>query len=420
MWTLLSTASLLTGLYPSQHKVTRGHQRLESEHRTLAQMLAQAGYATATWTANPWINAEIGFHRGFERFHQVGRVFSTAAVQKRPYLDLANRAYMKAQNWVGDKGGWLLTQKATHFLARAAGGEQPFFLLLFYMETHLPYHGGSYARAFLPAEQDVGTARRVDPLPTNYYVGQHEMDETSMTALRGLYDAEIARTDARLGQLVGALKRHGLYENTLLVVTADHGDNFGEHGLMGHDHCLYDTLLHVPLVVSCPALLKGGTVIDAQVQLHDLYPTCLELAGVPLDRAPGVWPYSLLPDRIAENPRPWTFAERYYPPRERLERLANAHPGFDPTPFLLDQQAIRANGHKYIRSSDGSHELYDLVLDPDEIRNLADRKTDVAARYAALIDERLGDLETAAAAPTYEVEADASMLEQLRGLGYIE
>jgi arylsulfatase A-like enzyme len=239
-------------------------------------MLAQSGYATATWTANPWINSEIGFNRGFERFQQVGRVFSPQAVKRRPYLDLANRAYMKAQNRIGDKGGWLLTQQAKRYLARAGASSsaRPFFLLLFYMETHLPYHGGSYAQAFLPADQDVRAARRVDPLPTNYYVGRRTMDAASMDALRGLYDAEIARTDARIGQLVSALKRHRLFENTLLVVTADHGDNFGEHGLLGHDHCLYDTLLRVPLVLSCPAWLEGGTVIDDQVQLHDLVPTC--------------------------------------------------------------------------------------------------------------------------------------------------
>jgi arylsulfatase A-like enzyme len=398
-------------------------------------MLSQAGYTTATWTANPWINEEIGFNRGFESFHQVGRVFSPQAVQKRPYLDLANRAYMRAQNQVGDKGGWLLTQQARRYIARASragasrarasgggasGDAKPFFLLLFYMETHLPYHGGTYARSFLPAGETVQAARRVDPLPTNYYLGQRTMDEASMAALRGLYDAEIARTDARIGQLVAALKRQGLYENTLLVVTADHGDNFGEHGLLGHDHCLYDTLLRVPLVLSYPALLDGGTVVDAQVQLHDLVPTCLELAGVPLDRAPGVWPYSLLPARIAEHPRPWTFAERYCPPRERLERLAQAHRGFDPTPFLRDQQAVRTAEFKYIRASDGSHELYDLAQDPDELHNLAERQPDLAARYAALIDERLGDLESAAGAPTHEIESDPSMLERLRGLGYIE
>jgi len=181
---------------------------------------------------------------------------------------------------------------------------------------------------------------------------------------RQLYAAEVAYQDQALGQLLRWLKQTGRYDDTLIIVVADHGESLGEHGLLNHLYGVYDPLIHVPLVMRGPGIGRGGQVSDL-VQTNDIFGTVLAAAGAPLP----AHARSLLD---AGGARRYVVAE-YGPPRtphsDLLARFSLQASDF--APFMRSLAAVRTERHKLIVGSDGALELYDLVNDPAELANRA-------------------------------------------------
>jgi arylsulfatase len=275
-WTLPAVASLLTGLYPVRHGVVRSEQALLSgSWTTLGDRLRAAGYTTGAVVTNPLIDADHGFAEGFEEFDE------------GPFMD-AGRAFARARTWI------------------VRHREERFFLYLHVMEPHAPYAAAEPFYGFF----DPGYAGRIDhdtwsalgnpdvratllalagglPVDVRDDLGETSKQEGErvgvgvalLQRLQKLYDGEVRYADAELGGLLAFLAEQGLDGETIVVVLSDHGEEFAEHGHLGHMFNLYDTTLRVPLVVLDPDL-PAGRRVSAQVSLVDVMPMLLDRLGV--------------------------------------------------------------------------------------------------------------------------------------------
>jgi len=251
-----------------------------------------------------------------------------------------------------------------------------------------------------------------------YIADTVEMTDRDFEILQALYRAEIAYLDHRIGELKESLEEHDEWEDTVFVVTGDHGENIGDHGLMDHQYCLYDTLLHVPLVIHGGSFTGGDTVEDL-VSLTDLALTLLDEVGIdaPEFRAQAQG-QSFHPD-TETDPRDQVVAE-YMAPQPSMDALEKRVGDLPEHVREYDRalRAVRTDRYKYIRGSDGSRELYDLRCDPGETEDLADTRKDVVADLDATLDEWLGSFEHADRSGDVEMREETKA--RLEDLGYLQ
>jgi arylsulfatase A-like enzyme len=205
--------------------------------------------------------------------------------------------------------------------------------------------------------------------------------------------------------------------NTLLIITSDHGENLGEHQLMDHAYCLYDTLLRVPLVICFPASeCPSGQRITTQVQTLDLFPTILTMAGVCdaelMSQVQGRDPF--LPISGAGG----RLAVAEYMTATAFTGVENRYSGFDGSRYDRTLRAVRASNYKYIWASDGQDELYDLGKDPQEEQNLISAELEATSHLRASLEEWLGSFKHAAMGRE-SVELDTLTIKRLEDLGYL-
>jgi arylsulfatase A-like enzyme len=407
-WTLPAHASLFTGLYPSTHGATDEHKRLEPGRATLGELLGGAGYATAGFCANPWV-VETGLKRGFDYFFD-----------HRPRMRRFARAYFGAQQ-LGDallarrdSGGRRSVEAFGRWLDRVPSS-RPFFAFMHYNEPHLPFRPPApYDRSFLNGTP-AARVRAVNQDCNRYIGGDVTMDAEDFHILTALYDGELRYADHLISRLVEMLGRAGRRDDTMLIVTADHGENLGEHGLMSHKFVLTDTLLRIPLVIHAPAMLPGGVVSDALVQSTDILPTVtrlLDISTPPVEGVPLAGPQGLLPVE-----RAFTVSERLRP---NLGVFRERYPRFNVDRHDVRKRALRTRTHKYVWHSNGHEELYDLVADPGETREVSDVQRELTAGLRNALEawceaHRERDLEGIAAP-----ELEGEVKRQLAALGYIE
>jgi choline-sulfatase len=322
-WTASSVGSLFTSLYPEQHG-SFGKDRviLPAENVTLAEVLRDAGYYTAAFSSSPFIHPDFGFGQGFKEFG----FDPTENAGSLNELVLA---------WLGKR-------------ARTAG---PFFLYVMYFDPHFSYSPPPpYRELFRDGPDgkplwDPAHVTRIDNLfDLNATVGRETFEY-----LKSEYDGEIAYADAEVGRLLRALKDAGVLDRAIVVLTADHGEEFLEHGGFGHGNTLYQEVLHVPLLVRAPGFAPGA-VRSEPVRQIDVMPTLLEMLRVPLPRP--VEGRSLLTEGLAGRPV-FSACRHLFHEGEVMRSLI-------------------AGGRKIILTEHPDKvELYDLAADPEEQRNLA-------------------------------------------------
>ncbi len=392
-WTLPAHASMFTALYPSRHGAHHESQLLRPELETLAELLGPE-FDRAGFSENPHIGDRKGFAQGFDSFEETWREVPAGG---EPVT------IERALEWLG-----------------ARPPDRPFLLFVNLMDPHLPYAPpDDLARANAPPG---ATGAEIDRMRTfgerearAFVAGRLSLGEDELALLRGLYRAEVARVELRLGRLLDALEETGRLDDTLVVVVGDHGENIGEHGLLEHQLCLYETLLRVPLVLRLPGVFDGGERRDAPAQLVDLTPTILDVLGIVRDEAAAFEGTSLL-DGGPPAERP-VIAEYMRPLRQkaRFERIA---PEFDFSRFDHRLRSFQVGSLKLIHSEGGAHQLFDLARDPAESTNLADDRPEVVARLTAALADWLAHRKPA---PLLEdPELDEETLRALRGLGYLD
>ncbi len=371
-WTLPSHASLFTGLYVRDHHTSCEHLTLEPSFDTLAERLARAGYHTGGFSNNVWTNPDSGLEQGFQTFEELWR-------------DQKSRTEGISEDDPTTDMGAAKTDEDVLSWIDGLHDEKPFFVFINFFEPHLPYRPTKpFDDAFLPAGTPPSMVQRLRSFYTPREYGYSlnvpwmKVSPRELEVLRGLYDGEIAYVDSKIGELVDGLRARGLADDTVLVITSDHGEHLGENHMIGHKLSVYEPLLHVPLVLWGPGRVPAGRRIAGQVQSLDLFGTILDLAEVDRGGAPK------LPLRAPKQG--YTFSELAYP-QIFLDVIHRKISGWNASRFARALTAVRGPRYKLIAGSDGSRELYDLQADPHETKNLAGSKPEVLGKLQAVLEE---------------------------------
>ncbi len=439
-----ATASLLTGRIPPRLGVELFGASLPDREQPLAELLRGAGYRTGLFSANAFVAPTFGFGQGVDRY--VGPMVSPAApLAAFHVLARLRDVWVEALHWPErpwrlfeelvslpfDRSGERSDPRAAELNEEllafvdgtgAAVSFAPWFAQIQYMEAHAPYRPAEAHRLFegAVALADVPPASRHLFLP---FHGGTRLDAAARAALIATYDACIHEVDAAIGALLAALEQRGVLDHTVVVVTADHGEEFFDHGGWGHGHSLFTELVHVPLILSAPSLLPAGRRVSTQVRSIDLVPTLLELLALELPAtAPPLDGETLLPLLRVDPDRPTPAAAD----RDGTTPAAPtaARPAFSSVQWGGSSALAQRDGARtVIVARDGADErllAFDALLDPGETTDLVamDPAHATVARRTA---EALADYARAAAAAA-SVSAHAALDDATRSalqrLGY--
>ena len=429
-WTRPSVASLMTGLFPSSHNTTTVWKSIPKSLPMVSTMMKSQGYHTAAFSANMQVSPVFGFGRGFDLFWTVepmnlrrhlslGRTF--IAIRKRMNIGRLAAEFARfgkeetsqsgeedkvAHNVLMGTDAASVTDEVEDWMDEMTE-DVPYFLYVHYVDPHDPYEPP--VDELNKKNYDIKALHEVIKIPIqpepypNFQAPKPSAD--ALQGLLDLYDAEILFTDKQMGRLISGLESRGLLtQDDYLIVTADHGEEFYDHGQWHHGNSLFQELLHVPLLIRGPGIGPRRVVMPAQ--LIDVFPTLASLLGAPL--LDGVVQGMDLSDLLhggVDHPNRTVFAERP-----------------DPDWFLY---AARKNDGKLIWQRGNASEVwleYQLGQDPGEQMNLAGKSGSSAGGVD--LEDILREFPELAAklsrGSSGNVEMDAATLAQLRALGYIE
>lgn len=399
-WTKPSVGTLFTGLTPSAHGATGRASALPWQHRTLAEAFAVAGYRTYGYSSNPNVARLFQFEQGFRKFYE-----NTS------------------------DGADLLIERSRAQAEPSDAGKDPFFLYLHFNDAHYPYDPPPHSITAAGQQPIKGLFNRTGLAPRLDGDTERAFREGAgrsfsaeeVEAMRLAYDEEIRWLDDQVGEMVEKLL--AVRDDVLVVICADHGEEFLEHGDLGHGHSLHEELVRVPLQFAwSPALgaklgLKPGTRPD-QVRLMDLTPTLLEFAGLSWpDAAAPLAGVSLLPAlRGAVAPEGAT-AVAAFAETDKFGSPLSGNAG--PMRMLREPRAKLVISDPWYAATAGRSWLYDLAADPGEQTNLAAQRADLLKSLRAVL-ERSGWLIKRDLTAITEVDLSPEQNANLAALGYVD
>ncbi len=395
-----SLATLMTSLYPLAHGVTRNAWVLADAHETLAERLARAGYITGAFISSIVLAHDFGLAQGFAHYDDDLRGADST-------LKLKEWHGVKVPGGNTDRRADQTTERALGWLSSARQDERRLFLWVHYMDPHEPYTPPS------------GTG---DPF------GAAESSRDSLAHLVARYDTEILFTDTQLGRLVDAFEAGSGARGALLVVAADHGEGFLDHGWRGHGPQIYEEAVRVPLVFRWSGTIPGGVVVRRPAGLQDIAPTLFELLGI--DAGDGAFPGRNLAGDWGEEPVSSAESPLFFQ-RTTYERDGVVEPirlwELDRRTFGSgvrvrgEQFGVRLGPWKYIEAPEeiAPRQLYDLREDPRERLNLSSMHTDIAGRLSTRLAEWRATQE-AGQLPLPERSVTPAERRALETLGYLE
>ncbi len=368
-WTLPSHATIFTGRWPSE-LFQHPEQKLDDSVPTLAEYLGENGYDTAGFVANTfYCNSGFGLARGFDHYEDFYEDFGISPGEILRHAGLARRLI----KLVGDEdlmrpdGRKDADRINADFLTwQSSRKDRPFFAFLNYLDAHAPYMTPPNAsrhfglRPTSPSDYQVlAEWQKLTKAPSDL----HQIE-----LARDAYDDCIAYLDSALGRLFDELERRGVMDETLVIVTADHGEEIGEHELVGHGRSLYREELHVPLLMARPGKVPSGKIVFEPVSLRDLPATIVDVLGI---SANSPFPGRSMAPLWKGDGKVGTIASTGLVRSEVALREKNLAKTDQPPALRGPMTAIVAEGMSYIRNADGTEELYRLKVDPAESKNLA-------------------------------------------------
>jgi choline-sulfatase len=373
-WTKPSVATLLSSLLPWEHQAVTTEAVVPASVELLPERLGRLGFATGAFIANGYVSDKFGFKQGWDSY--------------RNYI--REGRYSRAEFLAADVLQWLDKRPK----------QKPFFLYVHAIDPHVPYK---------PTAQFLSL---YDPLPYKGVIdfstdatllekiklGSIAVNARDKQHLEALYDSEISYHDLHFRAIMAALEKRGLAQDTMIVVVADHGEEFWDHGSVGHGHSVYEELLRIPMVIRVPGVTTAPRRIQASSGLVDIVPTVLDALGQPLPQ--GLSGRSLLPQLRGEH---------------------GDAPPVVVSGFMDDWRTIVIGDLKLIQRSEKHFMVHDLTADPHEQRDLAGARP-VTARYLraqlglALARSRAVASKSPKAQKT---KIDAQTEAQLRALGYV-
>jgi arylsulfatase A-like enzyme len=424
-------------MYPSKHGAHAGHKKLENISR-FPLILQEKGYETVAVSNNAWVSESFGFEDGFERFFKgwqfvqsetnLGEIWLTNEGREKwmallheltsgnPIENIINAIYGKIQSSRrSDKGAKYSNNWIAEWLD-SRDKDRPFFLFINYLEPHLEYSPPKkYANNYLPEDITYEEALEVPQKPWEVVTEQRSPSDSDYQILRSLYNAEIEYVDDKIGEIKSFLADAGKLDNTLFLITGDHGENIGEWGMMDHQYCLYDTLIHVPLIISGGSF-SNGEKVDQLVQLPDIPVTILDELGIDApefrDKSQGI---SFHPN--SNNNRNYVISE-YMAPQPSIEaiktRVGDPHNVI--SQYDRSLRSIRDHENKLIRGSDGSKELYSVYPSkPEErITNPGEKKEELEKK----LNEWISSFESTDHNEPVSMEKETK--DRLEDLGYLQ
>ena len=341
-WTKPSVATLLTGLLPWQHTATSGEAVLPNSVEMLSERLGDAGFQTGAFICNGYVSDKFGFEQGWGSF--------------RNYIREGRRT--QARFVAADVLEWL----------DARDEEQPFFLYVHTIDPHVPYMPPESTLALYdpdPYEGPIDFGRDRELLE-KIKSGSLRTSARDRVRLEALYDGEITYHDVHFGSILEGLERRGLDDNTMVVFTADHGEEFFDHESCGHGHSLYEELLHVPMMIRVPGRTDARVDVAEPVGLVDVVPTVLEALGheVPAD-LPGRSLLSLIEGRSTDAPTPVVSG------------------------FMEGWRSVVVGHYKLIQRTHRRVMAYDLEQDPGELEDIAETRPLLVRYLRAMLGLRL-------------------------------
>lgn len=353
---LSSQASIMTGLYTSEHGVTAEKPRLDPSLQTLAERLEARGYETFGVSTAAEISGAMDFDQGFDTFVEV----------------------VPDEEGLPDDGAAVAETRLLEWLASRAG--VPTFSYVLLKNPELPFSPpGEYAREFIGSSV---TPSRVDelmqlwiPFARRYSLELERLRQDDLETLIALYDGEVAYADYRVGRIVEGLKEMATLDRTLLIVTSDVGEDLGDHGLLASASDLFDTMVRVPLVMRLPGSIPAGLRVTDQVQTLALADAIASFVDPEREKPVGS-PMPMSPVAFAEAKAD----------REALSYYQSIVPAEDL--ILLDRDLIAARTlqHKFILTSRGTAALFDLEADPGETRSILSENPETAGQLMVAIE----------------------------------
>ncbi len=335
-WTFPSFSSMMTGRYPSLCGATTTVKFLPNDETTLAEILSMQGYTTGMIVNNIWTGPTVNLNQGFDE------------AVRLPVVG-ADETFAKAEEWL------------------KANSDEDTFLFLHFMDSHVPYHppqpfnnmfDQGYSGRFRLEFKDVEEVRS----------GQEVLSESEIEHLKALYDGEIAYLDSEFSKFTQFLESEGMEDNTLVIITADHGEEFFEHGKFEHGQSMYDEVLSVPLILRGPGI-AGGKTDERVASTLDIFPTILEYLNIEV------------PDNINGS--------SLLKPLPEEDRLLIS----EQVLYGEDLKGLTDSQYRYIyHTTTGAEELYDRTDDPLQLHSVADDRKASARQYRAFLVNYITDL----------------------------
>ncbi|UPM42896.1 sulfatase [Halocatena salina] len=440
-WTLPSHCSMFTGLYPSEHGVTSGftHQGfgLPANVPTLAERLAERGYHTAGFSNNPWVGQLSGLDRGFEEFVEWDLEVSRSA---NPIHGRRGQLYSKLHTALGHASRQplvllkrrffteRLVSRAAEWLSHTADREAPTFTFLNLMEAHSPYYPPRDAFDALDLNRPSAIeARRLNVKLLTNIMGRARLDWETRERLLEYYDASLRYLDRMVDRLLSTFEQHGIYEDALLIICADHGKTLGEYDRDATPpHYVRDVNTMVPLLIKEPGQTTPKS-IERPFELHRLFETVLE--GT-LDRSlPATPSTALIEDVVPHTGRDVDPSEitHWRMLSDGTHKYVTSVPTQDHT--AMSQSTHDRNGHQSHPGSEidedrveprGKKQEY-LLRGTGIDEALVEPESSVLDRFRSLLAERTEQFDTAVAADTADTGRLSGSIEaQLEDLGYLD
>jgi len=409
-WTGPATATILTGLYPSTHGFKTYQNRIGADAVSVASIFRVAGYRTAGFAANPIVTTKFGFGDGFDLWNADLEPDLLSRHQRTPLavtlraLHLWDRAkiFPRAEVLVDHALRWL-----------DGAGAAPFFLYLHFMDPHDPYapppefdpaRGAGPAPGFA---MEFGTLQAIAQ-------GREHAGPGHLERMLQLYDGAIGYMDSEIGRFLDELDRRGLAGRTIVAFTSDHGEEFGDHGALGHEHSLHEELVRIPFFLKGPGV-PAGRVLAGPARQIDIGPTILEAAGLPAPaKADGasLWSDVTAGDGAAPGDE---IARRDVFMEETFIGVRGPWHSFR----ALRRGDLKLSGRSFYQSLDAPWDwtLHDLASDPGERFDLAGQRPGEAGRLRESLDDwarrPLPD-------PGEDAPVDDETLQKLKALGYVQ
>lgn len=394
-WTMPAVASIMTGLPPSVHNANTARSVLNDSFVTLAEVVREAGYYTAAMGSNPHLRPHKNISQGFVEYDFYPKPFAERTLGDRLL------ARLLPSRFDPEVSTRRLTDLALDWLD--ANHSRDFFLWIHYFDPHIPY---SPPAEFLPKFKPPGNLRTSFNDMRKVRSGSLRLTRPERAWIRLLYDAEVRYVDENFGRLMARLKALGIYDEALIIVSSDHGEEFWEHGNFEHGHTLYNEVLRVPLVIKHPRAAYRQR-IQTPVGNQSIMATILELCGV---------------DYTGDELFDQSLATLW----ETNPEASSVQPVFGGGALYYEEkQSVAFDGLKYIHSViTECEELYDWTRDPAEQLSIAGSSPDKLQRAQDLLQEHNSVARQLSVrygtADGTEEELDAEMERRLRSLGYID